>query len=192
MGDQPRSKGGTAVSQTEELERLERAGADLHAIFDAPTTQRDRKLLLRTLISEICVSVERETRRIDVQITWERGAKTNLEPLVLRQIGQTYARSTPEQTVEFVRHLAGYYDDETIAGILVARQHQRTGLRFTRHRVTDLRRSHGIPVFTPTTDTDTDGELVTVGQAAREDRVLAEIEVLDARSAASCPGAPVL
>ena len=117
----------TSPLSTEELERLQRAGADLRAIFDAPTTsQRDRKLLLRTLISEICVTVERETRRIDVQITWEGGAKTSLEPLVLRRMGQTYARSTPEETVALVRRLATYYDDETIAGVL-ARQHQRTG-----------------------------------------------------------------
>ncbi len=160
----------TSPLATEELERLQRAGADLRAIFDAPTTsQRDRKLLLRTLISEICVTVDRETRRIDVQITWDGGAKTNLEPLVLRRMGQTYARSTPEETVALVRHLAAHYDDETIAGVL-ARQHQRTGtgLRFNKRRVTELRKAHGIPAFTPTRHADDDGELVTVGQAARE------------------------
>lgn len=76
-------------------------------------------------------------------------AKTTLEPLVLRRMGQTYSRSTPEETVALVRRLATHYDDETIAGVL-ARQHQRTatGLRFTKHRVTDLRRSHGISAFT--------------------------------------------
>ena len=93
----------------DELERLSRAGADLRAVFDAPTTsQRDRKLLLRTLISEICVTVERETRRIDVRITWEGGATTSLEPLVLRRMGQTYSRSTPAQTVALVLRLAAH------------------------------------------------------------------------------------
>jgi hypothetical protein len=154
----------------EELERLSRAGADLRAIFDAPTTsQRDRKLLLRTLISEICVTVERETRRIDVRITWEGGATTSLEPLVLRRMGQTYSRSTPAQTVALVRRLAAHYDDETIAGVL-ARQHQRTatGLRFNKRRVTELRKGHDIPAFTPQPDADAEDELVSVCHAARE------------------------
>jgi hypothetical protein len=80
----------TSPLSADELERLARAGADLRAIFDAPiTSQRDRKLLLRTLISEITVTVERETRRIDVSIAWEGGAKTTLQPLVLRRMGQT-------------------------------------------------------------------------------------------------------
>ena len=82
----------------EELERLERAGADLRAIFHAPTTsQRDRKLLLRALIHEIVVTVEREAGTIEVQITWEGGASTELAPLQLRRRGQS--RATPEDTV---------------------------------------------------------------------------------------------
>ena len=34
--------------------------------------------------------------------------------------------------------------------------------------MTELRKAHGIPAFTPTPDAGADGELVTVGQAARE------------------------
>ncbi|MGH2762384.1 MAG: hypothetical protein ACRDLD_07365, partial [Thermoleophilaceae bacterium] len=62
----------TSPLSAEELERLARAGADLRAIFDAPTTsQRDRKLLLRALIAEVCVTVERQAGTIDACITWE-------------------------------------------------------------------------------------------------------------------------
>jgi DNA invertase Pin-like site-specific DNA recombinase len=161
----------TSPLSASELERLARAGADLRAIFDAPsTTQRDRKLLLRTLISEICVTVEREAGTIDVRITWEGGAKTRLAPLQLRRQGQSYSRTTPHETVALVRRLAAHYDDQTIAGVL-ARQHRRTatGLRFTKRRVAQLRDAHGIPAFTPDqTAASADGELVSVRHAAAE------------------------
>jgi hypothetical protein len=160
----------TSPLTAEELEQLQRAGADLRAIFDAPTTsQRDRKLLLRALISEICVTVDRDAGTIDVSITWEGGAKTQLAPLPLRRQGQSY-RTTPEDTVALVRRLAAHYDDKTIA-LVLANQKRRTatGLRFTQHRVTNLRNSHGIPVFTPDpAAAGADGELVSVRHAARE------------------------
>ncbi|MCA1679853.1 MAG: recombinase family protein [Actinobacteria bacterium] len=161
----------TSPLTAEELEQLQRAGADLRAIFDAPTTsQRDRKLLLRAVISEICVTVDRDAGTIDVSITWEGGAKTQLAPLQLRRQGQSY-RATPEDTVDLVRRLAAHYDDKTIA-LVLANQKRRTatGLRFTQHRVTNLRNSHGIPVFTPdqAAAAGADGELVSVRHAARE------------------------
>jgi DNA invertase Pin-like site-specific DNA recombinase len=153
----------------EELDRLEHAGADLRAIFHAPTTsQRDRKLLLRALISEVAVTVEHEAGTADVTVTWEGGAKTQLSPLTLRRHGQSY-RATPENTVELVRRLAGQYDDKTIAYILSSQKRRTaTGLRFTQHRVCNLRHSHGIPAYTPDSATSTNGELVSVRRAARE------------------------
>jgi hypothetical protein len=153
-----------------EVERLAHAGADLRAIFDAPSTsQRDRKLLLRALISEIRVTVERDAGTIDACITWDGGAKTPLAPLTLRRQGQTYYRTTSQDTVALVRRLAAHYDDQTIAGVL-ARQHRSTatGLRFSKHHVAKLRDAHDIPAFTPDPDTSRDGELVGVQAAARE------------------------
>jgi len=161
----------TSPLTSEELERLQRAGADLRAIFEAPTTsQRDRKLLLRALIHEIRVTVDREAGTIEVQITWEGGTKTPLPPLQLRRQGQTYRQSTPEDTVELLRRLAAHYDDQTIAGVL-AKQKRRTatGLRFTKRRVAQLRNTHGIPAFAPDpAAASADGELLGVRQAAAE------------------------
>ena len=57
-----------------------RAGADLRAVFAAETTtQRERKLLLRLLITEVVVTVEREAGQAAVRIIWEGGACTNLD-----------------------------------------------------------------------------------------------------------------
>ena len=157
----------TSPLTREELERLERAGADLRAIFEAPSTsQRDRKLLLRALIHEIVVTVERDAGTIEATITWEGGATTELPPLQLRRQGQTYRESTSEDTVELVRRLAAHYDDQTIASVL-ARQHHRTatGLRFTKRRIAQLRGAHGIPAFAPDeAAASADGELVGVRQ----------------------------
>ena len=69
-----------------------------------------------------------------------------------------------------MRRLAAHYDDQTIAGVL-ARQHRRTatGLRFTKQRVAQLRKAHGIPAHAPDpAAASADGELVGVRQAAAE------------------------
>jgi DNA invertase Pin-like site-specific DNA recombinase len=160
----------TSPLSAEELEALAHAGADLRAIFDAPsTTQRDRKLLLRALISEIVVTVDRDAGTIDVTITWEGGAKTQLSPLKLRRQGQTYNNRTSEDTIELVRRLAAHYDDSAIA-LVLANQKRRTatGLRFTKHRVATVRNTHGIPARSPDSTAPSNGELVSVRHAARE------------------------
>ena len=155
----------------EELERLQHAGANLRAIFEAPSTsQRDRKLLLRALIHEIVVTVDREAGMIEATITWQGGATTELAPLKLRRHGQTYRQASPEETVALVRRLAAHYDDQTIATVL-ARQHHRTatGLRPTKRRIAQLRGAHRIPAFVPdAAPASSDGQLVGVHQAAAE------------------------
>ncbi|MGH3951947.1 MAG: helix-turn-helix domain-containing protein, partial [Pseudonocardiaceae bacterium] len=149
---------------------LTRAGADLRAVFDAPTTTtRDRKLLLRTLISDVTVTVDTEAGSVQATIDWEGGATSRLDPLPLRRQGQTY-RATDEDTVTLIRRLAEHYDDATIAAIL-ARQHRRTatGLRFTRQRVGNTRASHQIPCFTETVGTDcNDAPMLSVRETATE------------------------
>jgi DNA invertase Pin-like site-specific DNA recombinase len=159
----------TSPLTSEELERLQRAGADLRAIFQAPTTsQRDRKLLLRALIHEIRVTVDRDAGTVEATIAWQGGAKTRLAPFRLPRRGQ--ARATSEETVALVRRLAADYDDQTIAHVL-SKQKRRTatGLRFTMRRVAQLRKAHGIPAYAPDPAAGSaDGELVGVRQAAAE------------------------
>ena len=59
----------------DELDWITRAGADVKAVFHAPTTTlRERKQLIRAVISEIVLTVE-DTRRIaEVTIIWQGGA----------------------------------------------------------------------------------------------------------------------
>jgi DNA invertase Pin-like site-specific DNA recombinase len=133
----------------EETAWLHRAGADVRAVFHAPTTTwRERKQLLRALIAEVVVTVQSIERRADVNVVWEGGATTSFG-LDLNKTGKHF-RATDEDTVDLVRRLAERYDDKMIAAIL-SRQGRRTGtgLAFTKTRVRSLRGSRGIPACQP-------------------------------------------
>lgn len=145
----------------EETAWLTRAGADVRAVFRAPsTTWRERKQLLRAIITEVVVTVDHPARHAEVNIVWEGGAATRFL-LDLNKTGKHF-RTTDEATVDLVRRLAERYDDKTIAAIL-SKQRRRTGtgLAFTKTRVKTLRVSRGIPAYTPPAVTPTgDDELV--------------------------------
>jgi hypothetical protein len=124
---------------------LSKAGADLRAIFDAPTsTVRERKQLLRALIHEVVVTVDRTVGRADGRIIWEGGATTDFTVILPRRGGN--ARRTEEEIVEIIRRLAEHYSDATIARLL-ARQARPTaaGQPFTAERVVNVRRKWNIP-----------------------------------------------
>jgi DNA invertase Pin-like site-specific DNA recombinase len=141
-------------------------GTDLGRVWSAPsTTDRDRKQLLRTLIEEVILDLNREQRRATLTIRWHGGALTELAVPLARQ--QPKIR-TDEDTIALLTRLAVHYDDATIAGIL-NRQGRRsaTGERFTVIIVGGLRRYRNIPAHKPPTDPP-DGELLPVGKAADE------------------------
>jgi excisionase family DNA binding protein len=147
LADQ-RSRRPTALSDVE-LAWLKRAGADVRAIFNAPsTTDRERKQLLRAIITEVTVITDVKARTAEVQIVWEGGAMTNFE-MALNKTGGHF-RATNSETIEVVRQLALHYNDTSIA-VILARQGRRTGtgLTWTKSRVKSLRDSRGIPAYAP-------------------------------------------
>lgn len=136
----------------DELAWLSRAGADVKAIFDAPsTTFRERKQLLRAIVAEVMVTIDDDKRTAAVTITWQGGATTALTMTMNRAGG--HARVTDEDTVELIRRLAEHYDDTTIA-LILSRQRRRTGtgLNFTKTRVKSLRVARGIPAYEPVSE----------------------------------------
>jgi Recombinase/Recombinase zinc beta ribbon domain len=63
----------------QELAWLSRAGADVRAVFTAPTTTfRERKRLLRAIVSEVVVTVDTQNRTAALRIIWQGGASTEL------------------------------------------------------------------------------------------------------------------
>ena len=153
----------------EEIAWCRRAGADLRKVFDAPTTSdRERKQLLRAILAEVVVTVDRESEQhlAELRVVWEGGAVTE-HTVPLPRTG-SHARCTDQDTIALVRRLAERYPDKQIAAILSRqRRHTGAGNQFTAHRVAGLRAHHGIPAC-PVRATSDDGEMVTIAKAAQE------------------------
>jgi len=161
-----------AALSGDELRFLNEAGADLRAVFEAPTTSaRERKQLLRAMLIEVAVTVDKPARQANMVLYWEGGAINHLQ-VGLPRLGAPW-RTTDTSTVDLVRRLAVLYDDDKIARIL-GRQHRRTGsgLVYTKTRVAELRKRHHIGAgpqsVTPSCD---DGQMVSVNQAAAKLKV---------------------
>ena len=149
----------------EEWNRIRTLGADLRRVWEAPTTtDRDRKELLRTLLEEINIAVERSESKAHLTLRWRGGLITELD--VSLRGKRTPPIRTDEDTIELIRRLATHYPDTVIAGIL-SRQGRRTarGHRFTANRVGNVRGHWKIPRFDSAT-AFSEGELVTVQKAA--------------------------
>jgi len=133
----------------EELAWLSRAGADVRAVFAAPsTTFRERKQLLRAILTEVVLTVDHDKRAAAIRIIWQGGSSTELA-MAMNKTG-AHARTTDEDTVSLIGRLAGSYDDTTIA-LILSRQKRLTGtgLSFTKTRVKSLRVARGIPAYEP-------------------------------------------
>jgi DNA invertase Pin-like site-specific DNA recombinase len=141
-------------------------GDNLDQIWDAPTTtDRDRKQLLRTLLDEVNITLDREAGQAQLAIRWKGGAISELTVTTRR--AQRRLR-TDEDTIDLLRRLAVHYPDTLIAGIL-NRQGRRTarGLSFTASRVQSLRHHHNVPCHQPD-DQPQEGPMLTVADAAAE------------------------
>jgi len=148
-----------------ERDALARIARDLPRLWAAETTTaRDRKELLRTLVSEVLVTVKEDPRRAEVEILWEGGARTGMQVALIRRGAES--TRTSEDTVELIRKLAAHTSDRLIAGIL-NKQGRRTGtgLPFNQSRVAHVRKKHKIAAAPPP---EPDDGLFTIDQAAQQ------------------------
>lgn len=151
----------------EDRDRLLALGTDLLTAWQAPTTSpRDKKELLRTVLEEVIIAVQREQRLAHLTLRWRGGAISDID-LELPDHVSTGVR-TDEDTVALVRRLAAHHPDRVIANVL-NRQQRRTahGHRFAAGHVGDLRRTWNIPCF-ERPSIPPDGELMSVSQIASE------------------------
>jgi DNA invertase Pin-like site-specific DNA recombinase len=152
----------------EETAWLQRAGADLRAIFDADsTTMAERKQLMRTVLEEVTLTVDSDTKEAKLDIRFEGGAC--LQRTVAPPRRGWHIPATDEDTVELVRRLACHYNDSEIARIL-SRQGRTTakGLGFTRERVNALRQSRAIPAAPPPERAPNGAVIMSLTEATRE------------------------
>jgi hypothetical protein len=150
----------------EDHQRIRALGADLNRVWAAPsTTDRDKKELLRTLLEEVIIAVQRDEFRAHLTLRWKGGVITELD-VHLPRLNPARIR-TDEDTVELVRRLAVHYPDGIIAGIL-NRQGRKTvrGERFSANQVGSLRRYRNIARHEPPVQLP-QGELVTIARAAQ-------------------------
>ncbi|MCA1677742.1 MAG: helix-turn-helix domain-containing protein [Actinobacteria bacterium] len=138
-------------------------------MFHAPSTSdRERKQLLRAILTDVVVTVDRESEQhaAELRVVWEGGAVTDHSVPLPRTASHT--RATDQDTVALVCQLAERYPDKQIAAIL-SRQGRRTGAgnSFTAHRVAGLRAHHKIPAA-PVRAAPQDEDVVTVAKAASE------------------------
>jgi DNA invertase Pin-like site-specific DNA recombinase len=149
----------------EPMQHLRALGTDLRQVWSAPTTtDRDRKELLRSLLEEVIISVQRTPPQTRIHLRWKGGALTPLEVPIPRRVYSGIR--TDEDTIELLMRLASLYPDDVIAGIL-NRQGRKTatGERFNAGHVGNLRRYRKIPRFEPPVDSP-EAEPVTIKKAA--------------------------
>ena len=141
---------------------LEAAAACLGELWEAPSTSdRDRKRLLRTLVSDVTLRSETETK-LCIGVHWASG--TTEELVVARRIPASEQRRSSPEVVEMLRRLGPSMDNATLAGELnAAGLRTGTGKAFGVDAVRELRYSYrvGSPgLLGP-------GELTTAQVAAR-------------------------
>jgi DNA invertase Pin-like site-specific DNA recombinase len=150
----------------EERAAIRSLGNDLKSVWSAPTTtDRDRKELLRALLEEVIIGLQRDEFRAHLTMRWRGGAITQLDVPIPRF--QPMGPRTDEDTISLLRRLAALYPDDVIAGIF-NRQGRKTatGERFTANQVGSLRRYRKIPRFQPPAEPP-QGHLATIRKAAQ-------------------------
>ena len=137
------------VLSKDERDRLLALGCDLATVwYAATTTPRDRKELLRALLEEVIIKVERDKAAAHLTLRWKGGAVGEIDLALPRSRPATIR--TAEDTVALVRRLAVHYPDTVIAGILNTQGRTTArGHRFEGNRVGNLRRHWNIPCFEP-------------------------------------------
>jgi hypothetical protein len=131
------------------LEEFQTLAGNLESVWGDPNADiRTKKRILRTLIREIVVDIDRENSELVLLIHWRGGVHTELR-LPRRRRGQ-HSFQTPKDIVTAVRSLARICNDQIIAGVLNrAKLLTGYGNFWTRTAVTSLRHRNGIECYDP-------------------------------------------
>jgi DNA invertase Pin-like site-specific DNA recombinase len=150
---------------SEERDRFLTLGPDLTTVWQAgTTTSRDRKELLRTLIDDITLTVDRERKEARLVLRWKGGELSYLDLTLPRT--RAAPVQTDEETVALVRRLAEHHGDAVIASILNMQGRKTArGRRFDVNRIKGLRRRQEIPAC-PHPSRGAVGEAVSLAHAA--------------------------
>jgi len=136
---------------------------DLDAAWNAPgVTMRARQRLLRALVTDIIADVDETAREVVLTIHWRGGQHSQLR--VRKPKSGAHGCRTSEEALAVMRSMATRWSDEDIAASL-NRMGMPTGegKTWTAHRVSSLRRVHGIHAYR---SAEKNGEWLTMSEAA--------------------------
>src|SRR5215207_9323632 len=136
---------------------------DLDAAWNAPgVTMRTRQRLLRTLVTDIIADVDEAAREVVLTIHWRGGQHSQVR--VRKPRSGEHGCRTPEEALAVMRSMATRWSDEDIAASL-NRMGMPTGQgkTWTAHRVSSLRRVHGIRAYR---SAERNSEWLTMSEAA--------------------------
>lgn len=137
---------------------------DLEAAWNAPgVTMRARQRLLRSLVTDIIADVDEAAREVVLTVHWRGGQHSQLR--VRKPKSGEHGCRTPEEALAVMRSMATRWSDDDIAASL-NRMGMTTGQgkTWTAHRVSSLRRVHGIHAYR---SAEKSGEWVTMFEAAK-------------------------
>ena len=164
----------------------------LSAAWNAPgVTMRTRQKLLRTLIIDIIVDVDDQTREVVLTIHWRGGQHSELR--VRKPRTGEHGCATTEDALSLMRRMAGRWSDEHIAATLNRMGFSTgQGKTWTAKRVGSVRRVRNIHAYL---SAEKGGEWLTMSEAATAlgvtnhvIRRLIKADILAARQVV--PGAP--
>lgn len=138
---------------------------DLEAAWNAPgVSMRARQRLLRALVADIIADVDETAREVVLTIHWRGGQHSQLR--VRKPKSGEHGCRTPEEALVVMRSMATRWSDEDIAASL-NRMGMPTGQgkTWTAHRVSSLRRVHGIHAYR---SAEKNGEWLTMTEAATQ------------------------
>ncbi len=136
---------------------------DLDAAWNAPgVSLRTRQQLLRALVTDIIADVDEATQEVVLTIHWRGGQHSELR--VRKPKAGEHGCRTPEAALAVMRSMATRWSDADLAASL-NRMGMPTGQgkTWTAHRVSSLRRVHGISAYR---SADKKGEWLTLTEAA--------------------------
>jgi hypothetical protein len=137
---------------------------DLNAAWNSPNvTMRARQQLLRALVADIIADVDESVREVILTIHWRGGQHSQLR--VRKPKSGEHGCRTPDEALAVIRSMAARWSDEHVAASL-NRMGMRTGQgkTWTAHRVSSLRRVHGIHAYR---SAEKNGEWLTMSDASR-------------------------
>ena len=136
---------------------------DLDAAWNAPgVTMHTRQWLLRALVTDIIADVDEAAREVLLTIHWRGGQHSQLR--VRKPKSGEHGCRTPEEALAVMRCMATRWSDHDIAALL-NRMGMPTGQgkTWTAHRVSSLRRVHGIHAYR---SAEKNGQWLTMSEAA--------------------------